>query len=96
MLLVPCLWAKPYAFPVPFVPKKNQQYIFFKDLPGPGTIKIYTITGEEVISLRITEDNDLPHWDTKNTSGKLVASGVYLYRIDTGNDVTMGKLVIIR
>lgn len=86
-----------YAFPVPYVAGKHSQpLIFFKNLPGAGSIKIFNILGQEVVRLPISTGQAMISWDVKNASGKAVASGVYLYRITTPTHKKTGKLVIIR
>src|SRR5690349_15723296 len=84
----------PHAFPVPFAPGKDptQTKITFTDLPGHGSIKIYTIDGELVVELPIAPGQSILDWPVTNKSGEKVATGIYLYDI---NGVT-GKLVVIR
>ena len=37
------------------------------------------------------------HWDTRNSSGELIVSGVYLYKVDIPEkDSYWGRLVVIR
>ena len=92
----PCLMAAPHAFPVPYKAKEHSS-IFFKNLPGSGTIKIYTVVGEKVIEMHIPSGQSMYEWvGVKNASGQKVASGVYLYRIDASGQRTTGKLVVIR
>src|SRR5262245_40597143 len=87
--------AAPHAFPVPFVARDHTQ-ISFTDLPGTGSIDIYTINGEKVIHLPIAPGEAIKHWPVTNDDGKKVATGVYLYIIKGGSQETTGKLVIIR
>jgi hypothetical protein len=90
------LWAEPHAFPNPFV-GKNHTNITFTDLPGSGWIKIFTINGEEVASLRLSPGELTKQWDVTNSAGKKLASGVYLYFINPENGPeNEGKLVVIR
>ena len=89
--------ATPHVFPVPYVEgRPNHTAIFFKDLPGAGTIKIFTITGELVIQLPIAPGQNLLSWNVRNASGGRVASGVYLFRIESGGGKTTGKLVVVK
>ena len=90
--------ASPYAFPVPFVEKDPPPtgHITFNELPASGTIRILTISGEEVRSLDIPPNAGRRHWDLNNSSGKRVATGVYLFFVDGDGQQTTGKLVVIR
>ncbi len=87
--------AEPHVYPVPFVGSQHSD-IVFTDLPGAGTLKVFTINGEEVITLSIAPGEALKHWNTQNSSGKKLASGVYLYRGEGGGTEFTGKIVIIR
>ena len=86
----------PHAFPVPFTPGKDASHtgISFTNLPGTGSIQIYTIDGLLVVTLPIAPGQSLLDWrPVTNTRGEKVATGVYIYRLDDG---TTGKLVVIR
>src|SRR5687768_12391161 len=77
--------AAPYAYPVPFVANDpSHDLIRFKDLPGAGSIRIFTIAGEEVRKIDINPGDLILPWDLKNASGKTVATGIYLFHIDAG------------
>jgi len=89
-------WAKIRVYPVPWVSSRHQSNpITFTDLPASGTIKIFTVSGEEVVELSIPTDGQ-KEWDGKNASGRNVASGIYLYVVNGDNQKTTGKLVVIR
>lgn len=90
--------AEPYAFPVPFVETDPPPTgdITFTELPNSGTIQILTVAGEEVRKLDIPQGANVAHWDLKNTSGKRVATGIYLYLVEGDGQQTTGKLVVIR
>lgn len=93
-----------HAFPVPWAPNSGnpavdgdlQGGITFNNLPSEGTINIYTLAGQLVRSLNIVPFNPQLKWDVKTTDGKDVVSGVYLWRVKSGNNVKRGKLIIIR
>jgi flagellar hook assembly protein FlgD len=85
-----------YAFPVPFVASKDST-IKFINLPDQGEIRIYTVNGELVKTIRFDAGHDDPlAWDVKNDAGEKVGSDVYLYRIISGSNKKSGKLVIVR
>lgn len=89
------VFAETHAYPVPFVAKKHTG-ITFTDLPGAGSIKVFTIDGEEVADLVIAPGEILKQWNVTSSNGKKLASGVYLYRIEGNGAKTEGKLVIVR
>src|ERR1041384_7089351 len=85
--------ADPHAYPVPYVERDHaSQGITFVDLPASGTIKIVTVSGEEVAKLEVPPPPAVKRWDVKNSSGKPVATGVYLFLVDGGGQQTSGKL----
>ncbi|UPT76008.1 MAG: hypothetical protein M0D55_10260 [Elusimicrobiota bacterium] len=66
---------------------------------GRVVIKLYTVTGQYVATLL---DADLPpgrgslDWDGRNVSGSVVASGIYLLRIDAPGIHKTQKIAIIK
>jgi hypothetical protein len=63
-----------------------------------GIIKIFTITGELIKTLIVTEDDaGYKNWDLTNEDGEPVATGIYIYQItnNQGGETT-GKIAIIR
>ena len=67
--------------------------------PGATSIIVYNVLGQRVRSLI---DNNLPGgfhevtWDGRDEHGRDVASGIYLYRIQSGAFVESKRLAIIR
>lgn len=89
--------AEPHAFPVPYVESRAaNSEIYFSELPGEGTIKIFTITGDQVVSLPVAPGMLSRPWDLKNSNGKRVATGVYFFIVEGGGQKTKGKLIVIR
>jgi hypothetical protein len=88
--------AAPHAYPVPYVESRHGNVINFIELPGEGTIKIFTITGEEIASIALSPGQNSYPWPVTNGSGKKLATGVYIYLIEGAGTKTDGKLVVIR
>lgn len=67
--------------------------------PGRVTMKLYTVTGTYVATLL---DSDMPagrgslDWDGRNVGGSVVASGIYLLRIDAPGIRKTQKIAIIK
>jgi hypothetical protein len=85
-----------YAYPSPFKPSLGHKEIIFTNLSDEGTIKIYTISGELVKTINYKGKTFTQSWDVRNESGKKLASGVYIYHIESANDKKDGKIVVIR
>jgi len=90
-----------HCYPVPFRPNiGNPKYgswtdgIRFTNLPSYGKIRIYTITGELVREIDIDENEEV--WDIKNSRGEVVASGTYIWEVESDGNIKTGKLMIIR
>lgn len=91
-----------FAFPVPWSPNSGNpslgnfaEGIKFSLLPAQGAIKIFNLAGQLVRSLDIPLGAGQTAWDGKTSSGSRAASGVYLWRIEAGQNVKTGKLVIV-
>ncbi|MCP4228707.1 MAG: T9SS type A sorting domain-containing protein, partial [bacterium] len=80
-----------YAYPNPIRP--NTDFITFANVPDGSEIDIYTITGDKVAT--VYERNLEARWFLRNDGGEEVASGVYLYYLDSGTDTKIGKIAVI-
>jgi hypothetical protein len=71
--------------------------VHFINLPPRAKIRIYTVAGDLVRELSHNDPTrDFERWDLNNTNGKAVASGVYMYRIESGSFSVQNRFVIIR
>ncbi len=88
---------KPNPFPSPFNPVTTISF----SIPDQShvTLKIYDILGQEVITLiddvkergRYSVD-----WGGKNAQGIIVASGVYIYRVQSESESKSKRMVFVR
>ncbi len=78
-----------YAFPVPFIPSRDEK-ITFTNLSPLCTIKIYTLKGELIKRLEHIGGQQ-EYWENIDAG-----SGVYLYIIENEKEKKKGKLMIIR
>ena len=75
----------------------GQGEVHFINLPASALIKIYTAAGDLVRELKHSDQvRDFERWDLKNASGKLVASGIYIYRVEAGSFHFQNRFVVIR
>jgi hypothetical protein len=79
-------------YPNPFNPTTNIEF----SLPKSEfvTLKVYSILGEEVATLvseKLTAGSYKYDWDASG-----LASGVYLYRIQAGNNVKVRKMILMK
>lgn len=68
------------AYPNPFA---NEIDFDFETPPsGPVEIRIYTVAGEKIATIRRESGDTAPlHWDGKNQDGEVAAAGVYVVHI---------------
>ncbi len=87
------------VYPNPFQPKLNHTAVTFDNMPAAATLKIYKMTGELILEREVATTDGLVTWDTTNSGGNRVASGVYLYVLTAGgagSTKAKGKIVILR
>lgn len=101
----------PYVVPNPYVgaasfePQRfavsgrGERKIEFRNLPANCTVRIYTVTGELVETLK--HDGNINEgivaWDLRNSSNLEVAPGLYIYHVDGAEVGTfVGKFAIIK
>jgi hypothetical protein len=65
---------------------EERPQVEFRNLPEAATIRIYTLGGDLVRVIehgrgRYQELRDASAWDFRNSSGKRVTSGVYIYQV---------------
>jgi uncharacterized cupredoxin-like copper-binding protein len=85
------------CYPNPF---REETVIRFESKDqGRVSLEVYNINGQLVNRLLdgvIAAGVHEVHWDGSNSSGIRVAEGMYFYRLQAGNDVVSGKLMMMR
>ncbi len=84
-------------FPNPFNPSTKIRYHLANS--GPVQITIYNLLGEKVATLVDREQAAGTYtieWNGRDKNDKIVASGLYLYRMESKNFVKIRKLVLVR
>tara|TARA_Y100000310_G_scaffold345540_1_gene466253 strand:+ start:8471 stop:11203 length:2733 start_codon:yes stop_codon:yes gene_type:complete len=84
-------------FPNPFNPVTVIRF----DLPEASyvNLKVYNLMGQEIRSLVSGMEEPgvrVAVWDGKDNSGRLVSTGVYLYRIKAGSFFRTHKMILLR
>ncbi len=91
------------AVPNPFVigagfsqPGAGDQ-IEFVNIPNPCTIRIYTVRGDLVKTIRVADGaGAIASWDQVTDYGQFVKSGIYIYHVESPVGSKIGKLAIVR
>jgi hypothetical protein len=71
--------------------------IQFVNIPNPCEIRIYTIKGNLVKTIKVEEGvGGIVSWDQVTDFGQFVESGIYIYHIDSPYGKKTGKFAIVR
>ncbi len=77
--------------------KRGERQLQFRNLPPQCTIRIYTVTGELVQTIKKDDSSSLAYWDLLSFEGQRVAYGVYIYHVDVpGVGEKIGRLALIK
>lgn len=79
-------------FPNPFNPVTNIQYAIGS--PGLVILKVYDVLGKEVATL-VNEEKPAGSY-TVEFNGSNLASGVYFYKLGTGEFVQVKKMLLLK
>ena len=93
--IVPSKSALGTAFPNPFNPAVTIPFQLAE--PGPGTINIYNILGQEVVSFNLGELTAGKHIYTWQPSREYnISSGVFLIRMKTAHGSSIKKIIYLK
>lgn len=85
------------ASPNPFNPMTTVSFTLPKE--GFTTMTVYNIAGQKVATLvsdDLTSGTHSVVWDGRDTSGTVVASGIYIMRLVSGKHTATAKLALVR
>ena len=87
------------GFPNPFLPEEGELSVrFHLSKPGKVSMEIYTILGQPIWKHEeeFPSGNGKLSWDGRNSEGKPVASGIYIYLLRYGGRTRKGKIALVR
>jgi len=94
---VPLEFGVEQNYPNPFNPETTIEYRISKR--GPVVIRIYNLLGQEIVTL-VNEERAVGNyrvsWAGKDSFGRPVSSGIYIYRMKAEDFVASKKLIFIR
>src|SRR5690606_23944442 len=97
LTVLPTAYSLSQNYPNPFNP--TTQIRFALPQSGMVELKVYDVLGREVVTLINGEHNAGTYtveWNGKNNYGAQVASGMYIYRIKSGNFVQTKKMMMLK
>jgi hypothetical protein len=85
------------AFPNPFNPNTNIRYSLKE--AGKVNIEIYNMKGQRIKAYH--QEHNAPgyyqvSWDGRDENGRVVSSGIYLYRLTTGKYTAAKKMILAK
>ncbi len=95
--LIPTSYGLRQNYPNPFNPTTTISYSL--ESRGFVEISIYNVRGQRVRTLVSYEHDAGSHkvvWDGKNESGKGVSSGMYFYKMTSGDHVSARKMLLLK
>jgi ligand-binding sensor domain-containing protein len=84
-------------YPNPFNPSTTIRYQLSKTIQV--VLKVYNIFGQEVRTLvneRQPAGVNSVVWDGRDQSGKVVSSGIYIYRLQAGESIQSRKMTLVQ
>jgi hypothetical protein len=94
---VPATYTLDQNYPNPFNPSTVIRFSLPKE--GPVKLQVFDITGSLVKTLldeAVRAGNKEVTWDGTNQAGVKVASGMYLYRLESANFVATKKMLLLK
>lgn len=73
-----------------------QRNIEFQHLPTPCTVRIFTVDGDLVQTLRHTDSDGSMKWNLLTSEQRPVVSGMYFYQVESDLGEKVGRFAIIR
>jgi len=86
----------PYLGRAAWERSKYDHNIQFTNLPDQCTIRIYTLSGDLVNTLKNNDVDGTVEWDMLSEDGLGIASGVYLYHVDSKYGNHVGRFAVIK
>lgn len=68
----------------------------FINLPANCTIRVFTVDGDLVKTIRHTNGTGTEYWDIRSDFNQMIATGVYFFHVDAPQGEVVGKFAIIR
>lgn len=71
--------------------------IQFVNIPNPCTIRIYTVRGDLVKTIEVSEEaGAIADWDQVTDFGQFIESGIYIYHVDSPYGTKVDKFAVVR
>jgi hypothetical protein len=95
--LIPSDFALGNCYPNPFNPTTTIQFSLSN--ASDVSLEVFNVGGQKVATLvnsRLEAGNHSVTWDSRNTDGEPLASGIYLYRLKADSSVETKKMMLLK
>lgn len=75
---------------------EGQSVLEFQHLPDKCTIRIYTLAGDLVETIDHNDDSGTARWDLLSASRRQVASGIYIYHVESPYGTHLGRFSVVK
>jgi hypothetical protein len=76
---------------------ENFRVIDFVNLPAECTIRIFTVDGDLVDTIEHSDPvSSRARWDLQSRNSRPIASGIYIYSVESKDEIKMGRFVVIK
>ncbi len=86
----------PYIAYAEWEHEAGERRIEFIHLPNEATIRIFTLAGDLVVTLRHSDGTGTASWDVQSINEQSVAPGIYYYHVESPYGNKIGKFAIIK
>ncbi len=83
-------------YPNPFNPGEHAEGLIFEGIPEGSTIRIFDISGKNVMTVLDIGLDGKATWDCRDKEGRTAAGGVYIAYIENGSDKIIRIITVVR
>jgi len=80
--------------PVEF--REGESILEFQKLPNVCTVRIYTLAGDLVQTIENTGGDGVARWNLQSSDSRQVASGTYIYHVESPYGTKIGRFAVIK
>ncbi|MBD3402384.1 hypothetical protein GF420_05770 [candidate division GN15 bacterium] len=75
---------------------EGQSVLEFQNVPDRCTIRIYTLAGDLVNTIEHTDGSGVARWNLLSSNRQQVASGIYIYHVESPYGDHMGRFAVVK
>lgn len=76
--------------------KEPLRHLQFINLPAECTIKVFTVAGDLIKTIKHTNNTGTETWDLRADGGREITAGIYVYVVQTNNEQYINRFGIIK